>query len=39
MVQSQSSSKVFRFRDGKCYEATRKVIIPAMIGDTEVQID
>ena len=39
MVQSESSSKVFRFGDGKCYEATRKVTIPAMIGDTEVQIE
>ena len=39
MVQSQSSSKVFRFGDGKCYEATRKVAIPAMIGHTEVQIE
>ena len=38
-VQSQSSSKVFRFGDGKCYEATRKVTIPAMIGDTEVHIE
>ena len=38
-VQSQSSSKVFRFGDGKCYEATGKVTIPAMIGDTEVHIE
>ena len=39
MVHSQSSSKVFRFGDGKCYEATRKVTIPVIIGDTEVRIE
>ena len=38
-VQSQSSLKVFRFGDGKCYEATRKVTIPAMTGDIEVHIE
>ena len=38
-VQSQSSSKVFRFGNGKFYDTTRKVIIPAMIGDTEVHIE
>ena len=39
MVQSQSGSRVFRFCDSKCYETTRKVTIPAMIGDTEVEIE
>ena len=39
MVQSQSSSKVFEFGDGKCYEATRKVAILAMVVDTEIKIE
>ena len=30
-VQSQSSSKVFRFGDGKCYDATRKVIFQEIL--------
>ena len=38
MVQSQSSSKVFRFGDGKCYEATRKVTISAMIGTLKFKL-
>lgn len=39
LVQEQPSSKMFRFGDGKTYNASKQVSIPAIIGERKVMIE